>query len=486
MRRGSVLFLLFGLAASPFALQACGGASNTLAGNGGDGGASSSSGGGSGSTSSSGSASGSGGGSGGGSGSGGSSGGMSSSGGHDASTDGSGCTTSIHGTVWDPAKTHPVYNAIVYVPTDSLAPIAQGPSCDLCGSPPSGKPAAVTLSKPDGTFELKGVPAGANVPIVVQVGKWRRENARIPMVTACGNDAVDGELTRLPRNKSEGYIPHIAISTGLDAVECALQTMGVDTAEFTDSTQDGRIHLYQGSTSYGATAPGTGTQPATSLWNAQPTLNQYDLVIDACQGAAPTDKPQAAIDNINTFAAQGGRVMLEHFEDYVIWPTSGTSAWSSTGVEDSQALGTGAATNVAIDLGFPKGSAFAQWAMKVGASTQLGLIASLTNSRDDVMSVNAPALGWMHGPVPGGTSPDGGPLDDVYEYSFHAGSAACGKVAYSDFHVSAGTLAAAAFPSECSGAQMDPVESELWEFFLLDTLSCTQDDTQPPQVPPTH
>lgn len=482
MRRGSVLVLFFALVASPFALQACGGASNGL---GGDGGASSSSSGGASSGASSGGGSGSSSGASSG-GSGGSSGGASSSGGHDASTDGPGCTTSIHGTVWDPAKAHPVYNAIVYVPTDSLSTIPQGPSCDLCGSPPSGKPAAVTLSKPDGTFELKGVPAGANVPIVVQVGKWRRENALIPTVTACADTAVDGELTRLPKNKSEGYVPHIAISTGLDAVECALQSMGVDTAEFTDSTQDGRIHIYQGSTSYGATAPGTSTQPATSLWDSQSTLGQYDLVIDACQGAPPTDKSQAAIDDINTFAGQGGRVMLEHYEDYVIWPTTGTSAWSSTGVEDTQALTTVAATNVAIDLGFPKGSAFAQWAMKVGASTQLGLIATLTNSRDDVFSVNAPSKGWMSGPLSGATSPDGGPASDVYEYSFYAGSAACGKVAYSDFHVSAGTLAAAAFPSECSGAMMDPVESELWEFFLLDTLSCTQDDSKAPQAPPTQ
>lgn len=485
MRRG-ILLALFALATSPLALQACGGASNNpLSSSGGDGGAGSSSG----SASGSGGSSGSGSGSSSGASSGGSSGsssGASSSGSADASTDGSGCTTSIHGTVWDPAKTHPIYNAIVYVPSDSLDPIAQGPSCDLCGSPPSGKPVAVTLSKPDGTFELKGVPAGANIPIVVQVGKWRRENARIATVAACSDTAVDGELTRLPKNKSEGYIPHIAISTGLDAVECALQSMGIDAAEFTDSTQDGRIHLYQGSTTYGATAPGTSTQPATTLWGTQATINQYDLVIDACQGAPPTDKTQAAIDDINTFAAQGGRVMLEHYEDYVLWPTTGTSAWSSTGTQDTNALISGPSTDIAIDLGFPKGSAFAQWAMKVNASTQLGLISTLTDSRDDVLSVTSPSRSWMTGPVTGAASADGGTLDDVYQYSFYAGSAACGKVAYSDFHVSAGTTAAATFPSECATAGMDAVESELWEFFLLDTLSCTQDDSQPPKVPPTH
>lgn len=482
MRRGSLLCLLLSCSASLLSLQACGGASNGLGGHGGDGGASSSSGGGSSGGSSSGGGSGSS--SGGTSSSSGS--GGSSSGGHDASADGSGCTTKIHGTVWDPAQKHPVYNALVYVPSDALDTIAQGPSCDLCGSPPSGKPVAVTLSKPDGTFELEGVPAGADVPIVVQVGKWRRENARIPMVTACGNDAVAGDLTRLPKNKSEGYVPHIAVSTGLDAVECALMDMGIDTAEFTDSTQDGRIHIYQGSTAYGATAPGSATQPATSLWDAQPTLAQYDLVIDACQGAAPTDKAQAAIDNINAYAGQGGRVMIEHYEDYVLWPTSGTSAWSSTGVEDTQALTTGVSTNIAIDLGFPKGAAFAQWAMKVGASTQLGLIATLTNSRVDVESVNDPSKGWMTGPVSGAVAADGGVLQNVYEYSFYAGGASCGKVAYSDFHVSAGTLSASAFPTECSGAQIDPVEEELWQFFMLDTVSCTQDDSQPPQVPPTY
>jgi hypothetical protein len=383
----------------------------------------------------------------------------------------------VHGTVLDPAGLKPVYNAIVYVPTTTLDPIATGPTCEPCGKPPSGAPAAVGLSGPDGTFTLHGVPPGASVPIVVQIGKWRRENALIASVAACGNTAVDTQLTRLPKNKGEGHLPHIAISTGLDSMECALQTMGVDPSEFTPSSGPGSIHIYQGSTSYGATA-GTGTAVAGTLWTNMSLLQQYDMVIDACQGVAPTDKPQQSLTNINTYAAQGGRVYLSHYESFVVWPTAETSAWSSVATQDTAAPGGTSATNVAIDLGFPKGGALAHWAMTAGASTTLGTITTIGNSRDDVLGVNAPTKSWLSGTDGLTTTPH------VFQMSFYAGGQSCGKVAYSDFHVSAGPTGVAQFPAECPTAMPDPTGTSLFEFFLLDTMSCAQDDSKLPVAPP--
>jgi hypothetical protein len=395
----------------------------------------------------------------------------------------------VHGTVWDPGKVHPVFNAVVYVPSTTLDGIASGPSCDLCGTPPSGKPVAVTLSGPDGKFSLSGVPAGTNVPIVVQVGKWRREGAVIPSVTACADTAVDAELTRLPKNQSEGHLPHIAISTGLDSVECALQSMGVDAAEFTDSSGSGRIHLYQGSTTSGATA-GIGTLAASSLWASTSLMGQYDMIVDACQGAPPTDKPEAALQNLNAFAGAGGRVYLSHYENFAIWPpsTSGeSSAWSTTGTQDPNAATSTVQTaaNIPVDLGFPKGGALAQWAQSVGASTQQGQISLLSNTRTDVLGVNPPARAWLSGDVSGMLMTDGGPTSEVYQYSFYAGASACGKVHYADYHVSAGTQAAGAvFPAECAGAGPDAIATDLFEFFLFDALSCAQDDSVAPKPPP--
>ena len=63
---------------------------------------------------------------------------------------------------------------------------------------------ATALSDPTGHFILTGVPSGANVPIVVQLGKWRRQTS-IPMVNGCiDNPLTDPNLTRLPKNQMEG------------------------------------------------------------------------------------------------------------------------------------------------------------------------------------------------------------------------------------------------------------------------------------------
>jgi hypothetical protein len=380
--------------------------------------------------------------------------------------------------VWDPAQLKPVYNALVYIPTAALDAISWGPSCDMCGQTPSGAPAAIALSGPDGTFTMDNAPTGPDVRIVVQIGKWRRENAPLVTITPCIDNALDAEVTRLPKNKGEGHLPHIAISTGLDTVECALQTMGVDAAEFTPSTGAGSIHIYQGDPTYGATA-GTGTAAASTLWASAPTLSEYDMVLDACQGEAPTDKPQASLDNIAAFAGAGGRVYASHYEDFLLWPTGATSPWSGVATEDTTAVSaTDTATNVTVDTAFPKGSALATWAVTAGASTTPGTIATINNARADVLGVTAPTTGWMSGLVDGTTTVN------VYQASFYAGTASCGKVAYSDFHVSAGTLGTAVFPAECPTAMADPVATDLFEFFLFDAVSCAQDDTKAPVVPP--
>jgi N-acetylneuraminic acid mutarotase len=134
-------------------------------------------------------------------------------------------------------------NAVVYVPNAAVTPFTSSVSCDNCAQA-SGSPLVGGTTAVDGTFRLNNAPVGSNIPLVVQIGRWRRQ-VTIPTVTACTNTAVSASLTRLPRNKTEGDIPKQAFVTGrVDALECVLRKIGVDDSEFTNAIGNGRIHLY--------------------------------------------------------------------------------------------------------------------------------------------------------------------------------------------------------------------------------------------------
>ena len=174
-----------------------------------------------------------------------------------ATTCPAGTTTVVTGTVVAPTPMRfgppdPIYNAIVYVPNAQVEPFRAGIACDACsGAQASGAPLVHAITGPDGTFRLENVPTGDNVPLVIQLGRWRRQVV-IPRVEACQSLALNTELTRLPRNKAEGDIPLMALSTGrVDLLECVLRKMGIDEAEFTAPTGNGRVHLYQNPTDYG-------------------------------------------------------------------------------------------------------------------------------------------------------------------------------------------------------------------------------------------
>ena len=178
--------------------------------------------------------------------------------------DGGPVTTTITGTVYDPAAINPVFNAVVMIPNGPVQPIPAGVSSDPCGG--ANLPAAVTYtySGTDGKFTLTNVPINAVVPVVIQIGRWRRQFTVNTTSLGCGKtmnvsvgcnglgDAGTGNyagtagcLTRLPRTQSEGNIPHIAIATGgLDAIECMLYRMGVSSSEFTDENATGRINIF--------------------------------------------------------------------------------------------------------------------------------------------------------------------------------------------------------------------------------------------------
>ncbi len=223
-------------------------------------------------------------------------------------------TTTISGTVVTPALTapDPLYNAVVYIPNAPVAPFAPGVSCDRCGSPTSGSPVVSAVTGADGRFVLRDVPVGANIPLVIQLGRWRRQ-ITIRNVNPCVDNALPTSDTRLPRNRMEGDIPLMAMVTGnVDALECVLRKIGIADSEFTIPSAGGRVQFYVAN---GATM-GRATPAATALYNDPATLSRYDMVLFACEGSE-NRKPAAAQRNLVNYANAGGRVFSDALQLHV-------------------------------------------------------------------------------------------------------------------------------------------------------------------------
>jgi hypothetical protein len=430
-----------------------------------------------------------------------------------------GGTTTLTGKVYDPAGRNPLYNALVYVPNAPLTPFDDdaGVTCDKCaGTIASGSPIVAAITAPDGTFKLTDVPAGVPLPLVIQVGKWRRE-VTLPPANPCAENVVtDVGLTRLPRNSSEGHLPHMAITSGgADPFECLLLKIGVDPKEFSRPSGSGRIHYFQ---SHGGIPldpdAGIGVDGSTpwgdQLWTNPALLRRYDVVLFPCEGTPDNaSKPDAAKQtesgyrNVESYVNVGGRLFTTHYSYTWLRNTpplfSGVANWELN--EEDRSDRTGAAPILAaiVDQTFPKGQAFAQWLSYVGASTDAGFL-PIADWRHDVKSENnPPALRWMYADTRTAYSDsqvatDNGAGPVVEHFTFNAPIEAgvddagvpeqCGKVVFSDFHVSAGERQPGTFPVECKLLEMTPQEKAL-EFMLFDLSACIQPDDRPPPLPPT-
>jgi len=354
----------------------------------------------------------------------------------------------------------PISGAIVYVPNATVQPFAPGVACNQCGADVSGSPLVETQTAPDGTFTLQNVPVGNNIPLVIQLGRWRRQ-ITISTVTACADNPLTVDQTRMPRNRSEGDIPRTAIATGAaDALECVLMKMGVDQAEFTLPTSTGRVHMF---VSNGAD-DGIGTPGAESLWGNPQQLALYDQVILPCEGA-PNPKSLADQTNIIAYANSGGRIFTTHYG--YVWlyndpPFSQTAVWSpGTGGQATQ--------DAFVDLSSPTAMAFQAWLQIVGALSGPSMTTlMLQQTRADFTAVNPPSeeLLYTNSPTP----------EQPLQYDFYTPvgqplAQQCGRVFYSDFHVVDANNMGSTFPGECTAAPMTPQEKAL-EFLLFDLGSC--------------
>jgi hypothetical protein len=422
--------------------------------------------------------------------------------------------TTVTGTIYDPAGVTPLYNAVAYVPNAALDPIPTGASCDRCSVTLSGKPIAAALSDVNGRFTLENVPTGTNVPLVIQVGKWRRQ-VMIPRVTACvDNPITDANLTRLPRNKGEGNIPKIAVTTGgSDAFECLLRKIGVADAEYTLESGNGRINLFAGGDPAEPVNPSGGDGPgatqfnaalgggrfpwATTLWGSTSKMLGYDLLIFSCEGSQFDKVKMPYLANVKAYADAGGRLFLDHLTYYFLRngpaPFPSTASYISPGSGSAQPLNPSTAI---INDAFPKGAALADWMVARGASTTRGQM-QIYEPQQAAIAVAGATQSWIS--IPTNTRDPVTPQRPAIQYmTFNtpveaAADAQCGRTVFTSIHLNAAPAPAGdnddlsrpdtPFPDGCRGRTLSAQEKAL-EFLFFDLSACVQPDTMKP-VPPT-
>jgi hypothetical protein len=231
-------------------------------------------------------------------------------------------------------------------------------------------------------------------------------------------------------------------------------------------------------------------------------LKRYDVVLLSCEGAETVDGSQNAAtqlqnsdrQNLLDYANSGGKVFASHF--HYAWFNTGPFAtatspsmanWltgsNSVGNDTTAYPGT-VITTLAAGGPFPEGVALQQWLTNVHALTNNQL--PIYQARHNVSALNAaPGVqGWIKldtsTPFPGTTqyfSIDA-PIGAVSSES------KCGRVVYSDLHVSGGAGMSVAgappdypnqgistVPTGCAMHDLTPQEKAL-EFMIFDLSSC--------------
>jgi hypothetical protein len=427
-------------------------------------------------------------------------------------TCGGGGATTVSGYTYAPNGQLPLYDVQVFIPNAALTPFSQGVQCENCGAPLSGEPIATALSDPTGHFVLTGVPTGTNVPIVVQLGKWRRE-AYIPTVSGCtANTLTDPNLTRLPQNQMEGSMPHIALTTGgCDQMGCMLTKLGIDDTEF-GGQADGfnkAINVYQGS----AGGVPAGATAAMNLWGDATNLATYDEAIFSCEcDEAPGSKGgsfgAASYGVVTDYLNAGGRIFTTDFQ--YVWykyspdPMIGEATAGSSTIGLGEMIGGAPVPEpqspMVLSTTIPKSVALAAWLKNVfsgvplpsGTTFPLDAPSQMGEVQPDVIFCNVQTLNatetvdWADSAqAEGCTGPSPGPriftVDTPVE---DAPDKQCGRGVHIDAHVdNDGQTVGAGYPATGCSATLKADEAA-FAFFFFDLSSCISNEHEPPPPPP--
>jgi hypothetical protein len=401
--------------------------------------------------------------------------------------------TTISGTVYAPNGTLPLFGVNVYVPNSDPGPMPSGLVCDQCTDSLPGSPVGTPVQTNEaGQFMLTNMPAGTNIPLVITTGKWRRI-INIAQVNQCGNTSVPATDTTLPKSASDASpntktcgsgpcvdMPKIAITTGrADSLECLVRKLGIADQEITTSAGSGHVQLYTGNgvSQFDAGFPGGGGQTfpsATPFWASFDNLKQYDIVILSCEaGQNPQTKPQAALDAMKMYADMGGRVFASHWHN--IWIGGAfqgggggqtPAVWNTIATwQNGQDPGS---TDLIDETDNPKGMSFATWMVNVMGSTvrdQIDLQSGTDKSTCTAVD-NTKAERWTY--AQSNMNPQNFQFTTPNE---QPAAQRCGKVVFSDMHVSGGP-GQGNYPTSCgTSLTLTPQEKAL-AFMFFDIASC--------------
>jgi hypothetical protein len=435
---------------------------------------------------------------------------------------GGGTETTVSGYTYAPNGQLPLYDVQIFIPNAPLDPFAKGVQCDNCGAPLSGKPITTALSDPTGHFVLVGVPTGDTVPIVVQLGKWRRQTSI--KVTGCVDNVLsDPNLTRLPKNQMEGSMPHIALTTGeCDQMGCMLTKLGIDDAEF-GFEMDGynkAINIYNGNGGYGGYSTGVpGATAAMDLWGSATNLATYDEAIFSCEcseslaskGGSITAAPFGVVtDYLNA----GGRIFTTDFQytwykyspDPKIGGTGGSAAIGLGNIAGGAPVpepysGPGSQPPMVLSTTIPKSVALAAWLKNVfsgvplpsGATYPLDSPSQMGDVAPDVIFCNVQSLDstettlWASSDQTAGGCTGASPGPRIFTVDTPVGVASdkqCGRGLHIDAHIdNDGQTVAAGYPATGCTATLKADEAA-FAFFFFDLSSCISNEKVPPAPPP--
>ena len=422
-------------------------------------------------------------------------------------------TTTVTGKVYDPAMKNGLYNIEVYVPAVPLVPLPKGvptgsAACS-CGALFQSGAITNTSTAVDGTFTLPNVPVGTDVPLVLQIGKWRR-SMKIN-VKACEDNAQADKSLYLPGTVAAGdtddRMPDIAVSTGhADSLVCLMVRIGIPKSEYVAGTgTGGHVHIFSGGGSGGggAGSPEEHVMPGaphsnTDLWATQAQLMPYDIVLLSCEGGETYKANPPALE---AYLNAGGRAFGSHFHYAWFSGPSGSkqsysapadwgknlATWSVDGPgSDNETNGTVDTTLNGSTKPFAKGVALEAWlkdnkalGIDGAGATQLPIYQPRYNA--SVGPANVASQPWITAksdstmyfsfdtPVNPKPDPDG----SAPQY--------CGRAVFSDLHVAGAptTHDSSPPPGGCGTEDLSAQEKAL-EFMLFDLSSCVIPDTVAP------